>query len=293
LYAQTSSLHIEPDAIRKEIFYNGATLQVEGVAPPATNIVVIIKGDETSELFNKKGRVGPIWINTDRIHIANVPSIFLSYSSAPVNSILDASSIDTYRLDESSLKRHLTCRCHCKCPTTGPAQGHTIAACKGTVPDSQYAATIRDSFLNLKQQDGSYQFHPGTVQLAAAANGTHYSLRLNWPKSAATGTYQVEIYACKNQSVVERESTSLEVVEAGLPLYMADLAKSRPWAYGIVAVLIAVLSGFAIDAITSRLRRPRRAPQLPEVAARIPGELPQAVHPALDEKAEQEPVHHS
>jgi hypothetical protein len=295
LYAQAPSLHIDPSAIRKDLFYNGATVRVEGIAPPATDIVVVIRGNQASELFNKKGRIGPIWLNTDRIHIANAPSIFLSYSSAPVNSILDASSIDTYELDESSLKQHLTCRCHCKCPTTGATQGQSIAECKGVEPDPQYAATIRDSFLNLKKQDGSYQFHPSTVQLAASPNGTHYSLQLSWPKGAGTGTYQVEVYACKNHSVVARAATPLSVVEAGLPLYLAGLAKSRPWVYGFVAVLVAVLAGFTIDGITSRLRRPvpRRAPQPSGAAAPAPGQLPQAGSHALEEKAEQEPVHHS
>lgn len=292
-YAQAPSLHIEPSAIRKDIFYNGATLQVEGVAPSATNVIVVIRGSQASELFNKKGRVGPIWINTDKIHIANVPSLFLSYSSAPIGSILAPASIDAYQLDEASLKQHLTCRCHCQCSTAGNMQGESIAACKGVKPDPQYAAIIRDSFLKLKEQEGSYQFHPGTVRLAASPGGTQYSLRVNWPKSAPTGTYQVEVYACKDRSVVDRASTSLEVGEAGLPLYMADWATSRAWAYGIVAVLLAVFSGFAIDAITSRLRRPRRAPHFPEAAGRAVAQVPQSANQALEEKGEQEPVHHS
>src|SRR5579875_384087 len=294
LCAQTLSLRIEPGTIRKGFFYNGTTVQVEGIAPPATNIVVIVRGDETSELFNKKGRFGPLWINTDRIHIANVPAIFLSYSSAPIPSILDPSSIDTYQLDESSLKRHLTSRCHCNCPTIGPVQGRSIASCKGVKPDPQYAATIRDSFLDLKQRDGSYQFHPGAVQLAASPQGTHYSLRLDWPNSARMGAYQVEVYACKNQSVVARTVTPLNVVQVGFPLYMADLAMSRPWAYGIVAVLTAVLAGFTIDAITSRLRRrsPRRVSQTAEVAAaRAPDAAPEAGSRVLEDRVEQEPVH--
>lgn len=85
-----------PEKIAMDAFYDGARVRIEGAAPAESGVLIVIRGAEKDEFFNRKGRAGPIWLNVDRIHIKQAPSIFLSFGSADAGSLLDRRlSIDT------------------------------------------------------------------------------------------------------------------------------------------------------------------------------------------------------
>jgi putative transmembrane protein Alph_Pro_TM len=294
--ASVPTVKLSPETIQMGAFYSGAKIRIEGTAPAGSQVLVVIRGDEADEFFNKKGRVGPIWVNTDKIHIAGAPSLFLSFSSADVNSLLDRASVETYQLDESAIKNRLACRSHCK---HGATSGHgttpgTLAECKGVEPDPQYRELIRSSYLALQTRQGRYQTHPGAVRMVnATAGDSRYSVDLDWPRSAPPDSYRVEVYACKNRSVIGRTTAPLRVVEVGFPEQMATLSGGHPTVYGLIAVLAAILAGFTIDALTVRLRR--RSWGNPRPKARGHADLPEPTNPAeaADHEPEPEPAHHT
>jgi Putative transmembrane protein (Alph_Pro_TM) len=295
--AQASpSVKLSPETIQMGAFYNGTTVRIEGAAPPSSSILVIIRGNEKDEFFNKKGRVGPIWINTDKVHIAGVPSVFLSFSSADLNSILDRASIDEYQLDESAIRSHLICRSHCKCLNGQHERRASIASCAGVKPGPEYEDLIRSSFMALKSGNGSYKSYARTVKLSqSAADGSRYALDLDWPRNLLPGSYQVEVYACRNRSVLARATTQLNVAEVGFPMQMAGLAQGHPWTYGVIAVVVAIFAGFAIDAITSRLRRPKGRLRPPKTGGRelAKPEVAEESKESAEEVSPPEPVHRS
>jgi hypothetical protein len=279
---------LTPEKIPMGTFYNGARVRIEGTAPGDSGVLIVIRGAEKDEFFNRKGRVGPLWLNADRIHIKQAPSIFMSFGSTNASSLLDRASLDQYQLDETAIINRLRCKSHCKCSLTDRAQ----QSCKrGTEPDPAYAKLLRADFLNLKRQEGSYSARSGGVALTTAANsGTKYVLEFEWPRKVPPGDYQVEVYACREHKVVARSAKTLQLVEVGFPAYMAKLASDAPWAYGAGAVFAAMLAGFGADALTTRLRRRRR--RLPaEIDAPVP-EAPD-VEPELtsDEVRETEMTH--
>ncbi len=296
--ASAPSLKLSPETIQMGAFYNGAKVRIEGTAPAGSQVLVVIRGDENDEFFNKKGRVGPIWVNTDRIHVTAAPSLFLSFSSADVSSLLDRTSIEAYQLDEQAIKNRLACRSHCKCSTTArhdTASG-SLAECAGVEPDPQYLELIRSSFLALKSREGRYQTHPDAVRMVnAAEDASRYTVDLNWPRSAPPGSYHVEMYACKNRSVVARTTAPLGVVEVGFPAQMAALSSGHPWIYGLIAVLAAIIAGFAIDALTVRLRRRSWRNPRPKEGGNVDSSRPEPGGPAetvSDDAPEHEPIHH-
>jgi hypothetical protein len=298
--AQVSALSVKvsPEAIHMGAFYNGAKVRIEGAAPSGSQVLVVIRGEEHDELFNKKGRVGPIWVNTDRIHVAFTPSLFLSFSGADVTTLLDPTSIEAYQLDEQAIKNRLASRSHCKCDTT--VRHHTrsgaIAHCAGVEPDPRYRELIRSYYLALKTREGRYQTHLDAVRMVNPADGdTRYSVDLDWPRSAPPGSYQVEVYACKNRTVLARTTAPLQVVEVGFPARMAMLSSEHATGYGLIAVLAAVIAGFAIDGLTVRLRRRSGGPR-PKGGAKFKLPRPEPAEPATplsDDATEREPVHHT
>jgi len=297
--ASAPSLKVSPETIRMGSFYSGAKVRIEGTAPAGSQVLVVIRGDENDEFFNKKGRVGPIWVNTDRIHVTAAPSLFLCFSSGDVSSLLGRTSIETYQLDEQAIKNRLACRSHCKCSTT--ARHHTasgsLAECAGVEPDPQYRELIRSSFLALKSREGRYQTHPDGVRMVNAAEAdSRYTVDLDWPRSAPPGSYHVEMYACKNRMVLARTTALLGVVEVGFPAQMAALSSGHPWLYGLIAVLAGIIAGFTIDALTVQLRRCSwRNPRPKEKGAIDPsGAHPGGpAEPVSDDAPEREPIHHA
>jgi hypothetical protein len=254
--AQMPPPALTPETIRLGTLYHHAHVHIGGTAPSDAGVLVVIRGDEQDEFLNRKGRVGILWLNADRIHVQRAPSVFLTFSSAPVTSLLDRASLDQYELDEAAIRNRILCFCQCKCKLSGT---HGAQVCtRGMKPGPAYGELLRSSFLNLKENEGSYHSYPGAVTLAQAADpGTDYALDFEWPGAAQPGSYRVEVYACCNQKVIASSLATLKLVEVGFPAYVTNLAFARPWTYGWLAVLVAMVAGFGIDALTSRIRRPK------------------------------------
>jgi uncharacterized protein (TIGR02186 family) len=265
----STTLKLSPTTIEMGAFYNGAPIRMEGEVPSGAKVIVIIRGAAKDELFNKKGRVGPIWINVDKVHVTGTPSLFLRFTSEDMHTFLDRKTIDAYELDELSVKE----RMH-------------IRVGKGD-PDPEYRELIENSYLDLKKSDGTYRRVANRVHIVEAGATAHYTLLFNWPKTAPPGAYRVEVYACRGRAVVGQAASTLRLVEVGFPAFMVSLAHEHPWEYGILAVLAAMCAGFGIDAVASRLRRPARARP-----PRIPVPVPRPASKEAAASRAEEHVHH-
>jgi hypothetical protein len=284
LEAPAPSVRLSPGAVRMGAFYSGATVHIEGEAPPGTAVLVVIRGPEEAQFFNRKERVGPVWLSVDRVHVTRVPSLFVRLGGGDVRSLLDEASIEAFQLDESAIERRMNVRSHCKCRPgqATPADAGPAPPCPtGVEPDERHLELIRRSYLALKRQEGIYQVLPDAVRATPSADGgTLYSADLDWPRRARPGDYRVEVFACRDRAVVGRASATLPVVTMGIPARIGELARSHPTAYGAFAILAAVITGLTMDSLVRR-RRPRGvgrgpkappppAPRRPEAAAGPP-----------------------
>ncbi|MGA2961123.1 MAG: TIGR02186 family protein [Candidatus Korobacteraceae bacterium] len=230
--SQPVTLKLTPETIEMGAFYNGSRLQMEGTAPSGSKIMVVLRGVSTDEVFNKKERVGPIWINVDKVHVTGPPSLFLRFSSEDVHTFLDRETIDAYALDELSIRNRMHIRTE-----------HGLR-------DPEALKLIGDHYLDLKKEEGRYRRIADRVHVVEIGNGeARYTLDIGWPKLATPGSYQVEVYACRNDRVIGQSGATLKLVEVGFPAFMANAAREHPYEYGILAVILAVIAGFGIDAL--------------------------------------------
>jgi len=224
-------LSLAPDRIEIGMFYEGAEVRVEGEAPPDTDIVVVIRGPETEESFNKKVRAGPIWINSGQVHISGAPSVFLSYSSKPLDSFLPAETILRYQLTPEAAKRHMD------------------LDAGGDVIDED---VIADNFITMKAGVNTYQVH-NSGETALTVDDGRFTLDLAWPKTARPAVYEVSAYSFRDGEAIQTSTAGFEVVSAGAPAQIHDFAMNKSAQYGLLAVLLAVIAGFGIDFIVSRV----------------------------------------
>jgi uncharacterized protein (TIGR02186 family) len=227
---EQARVKVTPAVVEMGTFYGGAKVHVEGIAGPGDNVVLVVRGSRASEVFNKVGRVGPIWVNTGKVTISAVPSVLLVFSSAPVSACLNRAALDKYELDAVALKQQM--RIETKVPEEG----------------------IAGDFLMLKAKRGTYRLAGGGIQTRTPSQeGLPYSLEFDLPRSVAPGMYQVNALECRNGEVAENSEVNLKVVEVGFPAVVVRLAMQRPAVYGVISVVIAMLAGFGIDFIAARL----------------------------------------
>lgn len=225
------TVSLQPSTIDMGTFYGGARLSINGTVSAGSQVVVAVRGPVTEEVFNRKGRMGPIWINVGKVHISGVPSLFLCFSSGPLGKVLSREALDQNQLDEGAIKAQMVVE-----------------------PKAMDEEVIRANYLSLKSGQGILKVTEEAVKLghSSGAQETPFSLDLAWPKRAMPATYEVIAYECREGAVTGRASVQLVVREMGFPETLARLAKDRAYLYGALCVLLAMIAGFGIDFIVSK-----------------------------------------
>ena len=231
--AQSPQVTVDPPQLRVETFSGQQHILITvRVAPDATPVVVIRRPDAEA-VFNRKIRVGPIWLNSGRVHISGVPALLLCFSPVPIDTLLQRAEIDRYQLDAQAVRQALRVE-----------------------PAEFDAPAIRDSYLALRQEDESYRFADrGSDAFEAGDEPGSYAVRLPWPMRAPTAMYEVTLYACREGRVTSTATVPFEVARTGLAAWLAAQATDHAPFYGAVAVAVAISLGFGIDFLVTFFRR--------------------------------------
>jgi hypothetical protein len=224
---------IAPPEIQVGAFYRGADVTITGEVAAGAGAIVAITGPDLDERFNRKVRLGPIWVSGGRLHVSGSPSLLLRFSSAPVAGLLSRETIDRLRLDSASVQARIR--------IDPPAR------------DGRGDAELRRDYLALKRGAGAYRFEDSGIVMGEGAECVPLTLRFRWPKKAPPGTYEVRLYETRDGSVVRQSSAQFPVVRTGFPAWLAGMAEDRASLYGITAVVAGTLAGFGIDFLTTLL----------------------------------------
>lgn len=231
--AVPNTLSLTPSQIEIGMFYGGAALNIEGVTGSDSSVVVVIRGPEDEQTFNKKVRAGPIWISSGKVTVSGAPTLFLALSSGPISSIANESAIHRHVLDTAAIKQEM----------------HIDAG--DDVVDEDL---MRENYLALKMEQRKYQVIDDAVVLGAPeGDSAPFSIELAWPRTAQPAVYQVTAYELCDGGVRGVQEAELHVVKVGFPESIHAFALNRSAQYGALAVLLAVLGGFGIDFLTSRI----------------------------------------
>ncbi len=140
--SEAPEVRLEPNVIQMGAFYSGKWTRISGTVTCGLESYCGDSGSDHREVFNKKARAGPIWINSGKVHISGVPSLFLCYSSEPVDKLLQRDEIDENQLDDLAIKRQMI--------VTPTEMDHPV---------------IRDNFVDLKIKENVYRTIPGELKM--------------------------------------------------------------------------------------------------------------------------------
>jgi uncharacterized protein (TIGR02186 family) len=221
---------VQPKTIRIGSFFSGGQVTVRGVVPAGDRVALRILGPRGQLVLMKKGRVVGLWMNVGQVTFQDVPQVYLLWTSGKLSSLGSETDLQAWKLDYASLL-------------------------SGALPQKnrEEEARLLWELIKLKEEDRLYQINEGTVQIKPLEPGAWEQVDavLSLPAKIEPGAYVLEMIAFQEGKGRLIHSSTLEVKLAGFPALVSDFSARQGLWYGILAVIVATLSGLIIGIVFS------------------------------------------
>lgn len=221
--AAAPGISVSPATVQIGTFFSGQTVKVTGAIPAGAQAVLEVVGTSADEHLMRKGRRGGLWMNVGEITVHDAPSLYLVMSTAP--ELLTAAGPGAawgYRSLEKRIKF------------------------SGRIEAGE-EKEFMNQFLQLKESEELYATWPGGLKVSDASGGVSpVQGAFPLPTNVKPGVYKVCLAVVADGEVTNSTCTDLTVEMVGFPALMAALAYQHGATYGILAVIIAIVTGFAM-----------------------------------------------
>lgn len=224
--AETLLVSLSTHRVQIASNYTGAQLAAFGVIERSGvgranpyDAVITIRGPREDVLVQEKRQVFGVWVNQRQRFMAGVPGFLAVLASRPLQEIVDIER--ARRLNLGLLP--------------------VITASQRRPDDTERDQEFRASLVRLRYESGLYaEKERGVTFLAPNV----FQAQIALPATAPLGNYELDIALFGDGVLLARENTNFEVVKVGFEQVIADAARQRPWAYGLVAVALSIILGW-------------------------------------------------
>lgn len=219
---------ISTDEIAIASDFRGADLTIFGaiegydpnlLAQGKYDIVVALEGPKDNLTVRRKERILGIWVNRRSMTFELVPESYSLSSTRDVEQIAPAPVLNSI----------------------GVGLQHIRLDPIGYIGDGSNITQFRDAFRRLKEAGGYFQRDPGGVQFISASL---FKATVKLPASVPNGTHVVRAQLFRDGVFISEKALPLRVVKTGLEQMISNAAYDNPVSYGILAVVLAVLTGW-------------------------------------------------
>jgi uncharacterized protein (TIGR02186 family) len=198
--------------------FTGASVVLFGATDGPGDVIVAVRGPEREMTVRRKSRVAGIWVNTEQVTFANLPSFYAVASSRPMAEILSPAAAAFYRLGVANLKL----------VAVTPAPSVVVDA-------------FRTALERTQQEAGLFAERTGKVDFLGERL---FRTTITFPANVPTGTYLVEVFLVRDKDIVSGQTTPLVVSKVGVDAAVFEFSSRQPGFYGAIAVLTAVVAGW-------------------------------------------------
>ncbi|MEW9808708.1 TIGR02186 family protein [Mesorhizobium sp. ZMM04-5] len=208
--------------------FSGADLTIFGSldnSDPLTSrhgrydVIVVLEGPAQEIVVRRKDRVLGMWINVESETFVNVP---VSYSVATTRMPQDITDTNSYRrLSLGADNLHIE-------PMDRDGNPATI---------DEFRAALRER----KAAAGLFSMRVGGVEFLSQSL---FRASLPLSPSVPVGTHKARAFLFKNGVFIKESSAQLSIVKSGFEQTIYRFASNHGFAYGILATLLAVLTGW-------------------------------------------------
>jgi uncharacterized protein (TIGR02186 family) len=232
--AEEVVLGLSQDRVAITATFDGSEILIFGAvkreAPIATDapleVVVTVSGPSEPVMVRRKEREFGIWVNTDSVAVDSAPSFYAVATSAPFSDALS---------DTEDLRHKVSIQ-------------RAIRSVGATVEGAQ---AFTEALMRIREDRGFYTLQEEAVALDEQ---TLFRTALRMPADLIEGEYETRIFLTRAGRVISRYETVIEVNKVGLERFLFNLAREQPAIYGVLALVIAMLSGWGAAALFQMLR---------------------------------------
>lgn len=190
------------------------------------DIIVVVRGPALPYVVREKGEIAGVWVNREQAVLDRIPSFYALAATRPPADILLPEELELHPLGLDQIPITWS---------TPPPMGR----------EAEYRAAVLRDFT----RTGLYSERPRSLQVM---DETLFRTEIYFPSYVPIGRYQAEVFLVRNGVVVSRQTALLTVDKIGLERAIHEFAHESPAAYGLLAILIAVVSGLIAGAVSRR-----------------------------------------
>lgn len=227
LPAGLPNMEVAPPYLEISTFYSAREIKLRGSILPDRDIIIEIKGPDQRSIFNMKGRVGPVWMNREKVQLEHAPFLYILIlpKGKKWENRLSSLGIGMEQLKRSIVIKH----------------------------DSLSFDTIFDRFVELKRSEQLYGKLDGAIAYSEPRDGKkHFETRFYFPSSIVPGEYKIMANVVHDGKIEETSVRRFSVEEVGFIKEVRELAYQRALIYGILCVVIALFVGAIIGLFFKR-----------------------------------------
>ena len=210
---------ISENNIKIETNFIGKEVIIFGILNDDQETIMTIKGPEKNAVIQKKERILGFWFNTKKIIYNEIPSIFFIASSNNIKDILPASSIIKNELSFNYLLENKTSQ-------------------RNFISDMSLEAW-KNNFVRIKKSKNLFKEYS-----IEKIDNKLFQTRVFFPAKSIPGEYKVNVYQIKNNLILNNKEKIITLKKSGIGNHIYNFAHNNAAAYGLFAIIFAILSGF-------------------------------------------------
>jgi uncharacterized protein (TIGR02186 family) len=214
------SIEIQYSFTGAELLLFGAIVYPGGRPPRRPpDIVVVLKGPVQPITVREKQKIAGIWMNADSNRFRSAPGFYAVASSRPIDELVDERTAAIYELGLQNLQ---------------------LSPGGGAQPDKE--RRFEAGLLDLRRRQGLYVEDPQGVEIS---EGVLYRARIFIPSQVPVGAFTAETFLIDRGKVIAAATKDITVDKSGFERFVAESADRYGLLYGLVAVILPLLLGWA------------------------------------------------
>ncbi len=212
--------------------FRGTRLFLFGARGSAGQVVVVVRGPEAAYMVRKKERVLGMWLVRKQAAFDHVPQYYTLASTAPLDLITTPNLRRELALGLGAL----------------PMPLQQSGKNGGLAP--QELESFRSALRRQKADSLLYTEQPSPVRFIG---DTLFKAEIAFPDSIQQGNYIADVYLLDGSGIVASQSVPIRVRKRGVEAFLSLAAHDHPLLYGLSAVLLALVSGWAAHRLFRRI----------------------------------------
>lgn len=234
--AESIQMGVSVDMVPVASDFNGTDIVIFGSIEEADSdglirgeydIVLKVEGALERVIVRRKERIAGIWINNAKHEYTNVPSFYSALSSKPLEEIADVEVLRRESLGINNLGAH--------------------PSIQGDLAFVLVAGEFSDALKRIRTRNELFAEYDQRLEQLSP---TLFRATLSLPPNVPIGAHRITAYLFRNGEIVaSNNESSFLVAKVGFERWIYNLAHKHSLIYGLLAVFVAIFTGWAANAV--------------------------------------------